>query len=697
MQYGLMFLVFFPMLMACASFAIGRVNKKARDIFCVAVGLIELAAALTVVFSKAPACSLAHACGFSLNFELDGFRSLYALIIAFMWAMTLLLSPGYFAHYHNRNRYYFFNLMTLGATMGVFLSADLVTTFIFFEVMSFTSYVWVLHDETEDAMRAANTYLAVAVIGGLAALMGIFILGHTFGDLTIATLHERALATQKTGMLYAAGGCILFGFGAKAGMFPLHIWLPKAHPVAPAPASALLSGILTKSGIFGILVLSFDLFFGDIPWAIVIAIPGALTMVIGAILAILSVNLKRTLACSSMSQIGFILVGVAMAGLLGEEGTLAGRGVVLYMMNHSLLKLLLFMAAGAVYMNLHQLDLNDIRGFGRNKPLLHICFLIGGLGLAGIPLTSGYVAKTLIHEAILEAAHHIHEFETALSVLEIFFLASGGTTLAYMTKLYIAVCVEKHPERQEEFDGKKKWLPMTGRIALIAAALVLVVLGLTPYLTMDSIATMATDFLHYGEPHHHVDYFIWANLKGACITLCVGSFLYLVVVRKLLMRENRYLNRLPVWLDLENAVYRPLLLKVLPAICGGIMTLFGENRILAPLSRFFTGFAGWFLHVTGILPDTAVWGSAKLFFPPIRHLDLGTEEDSVTYQAGSILDGIKAKAAGKPRSNEWADMFVRVRVTLEDTTHHMSGGLSFALLMMCAGLVFAFVYLLFMR
>ena len=204
--------------------------------------------------------SVPEICGFGFHFCMDGFRLIYAGVAAFMWMMTTILSGEYFRHHENVGRFYLFLLMTLGATMGVFLSADLYTTFIFFEIMSFTSYVWVAQEENRPSLQAAATYLAVAVIGGLVMLMGIFLLYYHLGTVTISELSGAAAAFADKRILYIAGGCMLFGFGAKAGSFPLHIWLPKAHPVAPAPASALLSGILTKTGIYGTLILSCQLF-----------------------------------------------------------------------------------------------------------------------------------------------------------------------------------------------------------------------------------------------------------------------------------------------------------------------------------------------------------------------------------------------------------------------------------------------------
>ena len=257
---------------------------------------------------------------------------------------------------------------------------------------------------------------------------------------------------------------MLFGFGAKAGAFPLHIWLPKAHPVAPAPASALLSGILTKAGMFGILILTSYLFLWDSLWGGMILAIGVCTMVVGAVLALFSVDLKRTLACSSVSQIGFILVGVGMSALLGEENALAVRGSILHMVNHSLIKLALFMAAGVVFMNVHKLNLNEIQGFGRKKPLLNYIFLMGALGIGGIPLWNGYISKTLIHESIVEYAELLREGAAvcifsaeAMRGIEWAFLASGGLTVAYMTKLYVALFIEKNTDasRQEKFDSLK--------------------------------------------------------------------------------------------------------------------------------------------------------------------------------------------------------------------------------------------------
>ena len=168
------------MLGALISYLIGRKSKPGRNAFVCVLLTAECLLAVLGIYQAILGRELTFTwegfAGLGLHFRLDGFRALYTLVAAFMWMMTGFFSPQYFAHYHNRNRYYFFTLMTFGATAGVFLSDDLYTTFIFFEIMSFTSYTWVAHEETPGAMRAAETYLGIAVVGGMVTLMGLFML-----------------------------------------------------------------------------------------------------------------------------------------------------------------------------------------------------------------------------------------------------------------------------------------------------------------------------------------------------------------------------------------------------------------------------------------------------------------------------------------------------------------------------------------
>ena len=313
----LVLMVFLPIIVALVCYPICGKSEKIWFTPTVAVIIAVLAMALSLLFSPELAEEVDGFCGIGISFKAGSLRTVLAILAAFMWLMTALASPEYFEGARLNGRYFLFYLWTLGALEGVFLAADLMTLFIFFEMMSFTSYVWVVQNETPQAIRASETYLFIAVIGGLTMLTGLFLLQNAVGVLTLENIREKAPALSPS-LRYAVGVCALVGFGAKAGMFPLHIWLPKAHPVAPAPASALLSGILTKSGVFGVIAVTCWLFDGVSDWGNLLLVPAVITMFLGALLAVFSVDLKRTLACSSMSQIGFILTGVSMCALQEE-------------------------------------------------------------------------------------------------------------------------------------------------------------------------------------------------------------------------------------------------------------------------------------------------------------------------------------------------------------------------------------------
>ena len=564
----LLLLVAMPIVCGPVSYLVGRVWKKARDIFVQSAAALELLLVLSMAMGEDTAVRLDGFCGLGISFASGGFHSLMAMLTATGWLAATILSDEYFAHIKRRNRYYLFWLVTLGAAMGVFLSADLYTTFLFFEVMSFTSYVSVVQTEEEEALRAGGTYLAVAVIGGLVTLSGLFLLHFQLGTLQIDQLAQAAAQASDRTLLWVGGLLTLVGFGAKAGAFPLHIWLPTAHPAAPAPASAVLSGVITKTGIYGVAVLSTTLFLHDGSWGAMLAVIGAVTMVLGAVLALCSVDLKRTLACSSVSQIGFILVGLAMQCLLGSHNALAVDGTVLHIVNHSLIKLALFPAAGVIHLSTHSFDLNDIRGFGRNKPMLALIMGIPMLSLAGLPLLNGYVSKTLLHESIVEYIHLSGERAWAYTALEWLFLFAGGLTLAYMLKLFLCIFVERNRLPQEVLD--KKWRRHGGSIAPASAAVllpdvgVMLLLGLLPGRFMDRIAAFGRSFFQGAVPSHAVDYFSVVNLKGAAISLTIGLVVYLLVVRTLLMPKGEsgrryYRDPIPGWLNLEYGLYRPLL------------------------------------------------------------------------------------------------------------------------------------------
>lgn len=630
----------------------------------------------------------------TLQFATDGFRVVYALLATLLWVMTLLFSKQYFYRHKHLTRYFVFYFVTYAAVLGVFFAADLLTLFLFFEIMSFTSYVWVAQEETGAALRASKTYLAVAVIGGLSMLMGIFLLDHALGTLTISELRGAVsdfLAGQggnygnRRTYLYVSAALLAVGFGGKAGIFPLHIWLPKAHPAAPAPASALLSGMLTKCGIFGMLLVNCHLLFADAAWGKVILILGTITMVLGAVSALFSVDIKRILACSSVSQIGFITLGAGMIGIMGGHG-IALQGTVYHMVNHTLLKLVLFLAAGVVYMNRHSLDLNEIRGYGRKHPFLAVAVAFGGLGLAGVPGFNGYISKTLLHESLVEHMHHLegqglHSEIGMFKTIEVLFLIAGGLTLAYMLKLFIAIFAEKGDGEETE---KKSSMTLLSGIAVCGSAVLLPVLGLTPNVIFAKIGHVAEEFLCPAEvltgETHAIHWLAFENLKGAVISVIIGIVVYVFVVRGLLMKKENgrkvYVNRIPAWLDLEESVYRPVVLVALPFV----LAFFSRT-----LDTLVDG-------ISGLLKATV--------FAPRKHkmsIWVGTK---VTHTLGTVMDGIivilnKTLFHNHPIRKSFVSVFAVSELEARQTFSLITGSVSFGLLLAALGLAITLIYLLF--
>jgi len=507
--------------------------------------------------------------GWDLNFALDGFRAVLCILTAFIWLLTTIVSPEQMGNTYS-NWLVFFSFLTFGAVLGVFLSADFFTTYVFFEIMTFASYAMIIMDGSKKALQGGAAYLTFGIVGGLAMLLGMAGLYNVAGTLEFSRLLEVRAGIGQQRALWISGLLIFFGFAVKSGVFPVHITLAPAYDSAQAPVSAVLSGILSKTGVFGLVVLSIYVFGNQPLWGLMLVFFGLLTMFAGAVLAIFNVQLKRILAYSSMSQIGFILLGTGMIVLLGHHNALAVRGSFLHMVNHSLVKLVFFIAVGIIAANADDLDLNNLRGCGRGRPLLHSAFLAGAFGIGGVPFFNGYISKTLLHESLLEYLHELPaagSYTMMFKLIEILFIIAGGLTVAYITKIYLAL-FRQNPSEKETTDSRSS-------IAAVAfAAILLPIIGSVPHLA-DMLADLGEGFMQGIHPDHHVHYFAWVNLKGAVYSMFIGAIVYLGFIRTFLMEraetgEWTYYYKWPQNLDLTENFYKPLILNVLPA-AGGIV------------------------------------------------------------------------------------------------------------------------------
>ena len=436
-------------------------------------------------------------CG--IRFTLDGFRCIYGLVVSFMWFVSALLTPQYFRGHHHLRRYHFFFLLCLSFTMGVFLSADLYTTFLFFELMSLSSYAWVVQEESPDALDAGKTYLAIAVLGGLVTLMGLFLLYRLTGTLVIAQLPDACAMVTDRGQLWAAALCILFGFAAKAGVFPLHIWLPDAME-GPTPVSALIhAATMVVAGVY-LVARMFPLFIGYAPevlhWT---AYVGAFTAFYAAVVACVQSDIKRVLAFSTISQIGFMLVALGVSTSADPHaGGLGYMASMFHLFTHAMFKALLFLGAGCIIHAVHSNEMSAMGGLRRYMPLTHLTFLVACLAIAGIWPLSGFFSKDEILTACFAFSPVMGWVMTAIA----------GLTAFYMFRLYYGVFWGAE-NRELHAAHKPHEAPLTMTLPLVFLAAVTCVAGFIPFGEF-----VSSD----GAP-----YVIHIDRSVAAVSLCVAA------------------------------------------------------------------------------------------------------------------------------------------------------------------------------
>ena len=297
-------------------------------------------------------------------------------------------------HEERQNVFFAFLLISFGALMAVCVSGNLVTLYLSFETLTLTTFPLVLHEMDRAAVAAGLKYLFYSVGGALLGLFAVFfVYSYASGDasFTYGGFLDSAKVAGHEGILLAAVFAGIVGFGTKAGMYPMHGWLPTAHPIAPAPASALLSAIIAKAGVVCVIRLVYFSVGAEFirgTWVqtawIILAL---LTIFMGSMMAFREKMLKKRLAYSSVSQISYIMLGLAM---LSDEGL---RGGLIHLMSHAASKGTLFMVAGIFIVKLGIRDVGLLKGVGRRMPVTMWCFMIASLSLVGIPPMGGFVAK----------------------------------------------------------------------------------------------------------------------------------------------------------------------------------------------------------------------------------------------------------------------------------------------------------------
>ena len=455
------------------------------------------------------------------TFHADSLSAIFLLLAAFLWFVVSIYAPEYMKHEGGTGRFELCTLLTLSAVLGVFLAGDLFTLLLCFELMTIASCFWVIHRWNNEAIRAGYYYLFFSIMGGLFLALGIVLLDAATG--TLPTIGAGAV-TPLNAPLYT-WSIILFvvGFGIKAGMVPLHLWLPHAHSVAPTPGSALLSGLLIKVGAYGLIRVGEFAGWGrelgsGVTWlGPGLAVLGTCTMLVGVMAALLQSDAKRLLAYHSVSQIGYIILGLGIGLYLGSDGGLGLLGAIYHVVNHALFKAALFLGVGVIYLRTRETNLYNLGGLWRRFPVTAVLMFVAVLGITGVPGLNGYASKTLLHHAVSLAA------ETGVpwvSWVERLFLVVGVGTTASFTKLYYLIFLGKPTKQKISADGSS-WL----QVAMGLLTIVMVGIGLAPEFfpkTMAVPAAQALGMENAAASLVGLSFWNLGDLTGMFITLILG-------------------------------------------------------------------------------------------------------------------------------------------------------------------------------
>lgn len=456
-----------PLLAGVITFLLGERRSALR----IAVNLASAAAAgvSTVMLVVAAyggdvvRSGIAIVPGHQLAVASDLLGLLFASVATLLWGVTLVYAIGYMGHQRDCARFFGFFALCVAAANGVALARDPLTLFIFYEMLSLSTYPLVVHTGTPEAIAAGRKYLVYALGGGAALLAGTAWLIGLAGPLEFVPGGALADVAEHTGALRAIFALMVIGFGVKAALMPLHGWLPAAM-VAPAPVSALLHAVaVVKAGVFGIIRLVNELYGPQLATSLGVALPlaavAALAIIIASIIALRQDDLKRRLAFSTVAQLSYITLGTALCT------PLAAAGAVAHLAHHAVMKITMFFTAGSLAETVHVKKLGEMGGVARRMPLTMASFAVAAFALAGVPPLAGFASKWLLGSGA---------YESGQTWGLVVYAASGALALGYMMPILIASLGRGQHEAANGLESDVRLL-----VPIVAVAIVSVVFGLT--------------------------------------------------------------------------------------------------------------------------------------------------------------------------------------------------------------------------
>jgi hydrogenase-4 component B len=490
-------------LFSLAAFRAPRAARIGACAFALAGGLLEAGASIVaLVTGVVPAWTLPFGVElFSWTVRVTPLAAFFDLALSILAAAVSIYSFGYLRHMEGRRNLgalgFFYNVLLLGLTL-VFTAGNAFFFLVAWEVMALAAWCLVSFEHEKPATRRAGmVFLIMSHAGTGLLLIGFLILAKAAGSLDFASFHLLAsrLSPGEQGTVFVL---FFLGFGVKAGVIPIHVWLPQAHPVAPSNISALMSGIVIKSGIYGMALVFFD-FFGAPPvWAgLLVLAAGVVSALLGVLYALMEHDLKRLLAYHSIENIGIILIGFGAALVFRALGhsTLAAFALVAglyHTLNHAIFKCLLFLGAGSVLQSTGTRNIERMGGLIRTMPVTAMCFLTGAVAISGLPPLNGFVSEWLTYQALLAG------FGSTRTLTRLVFPIAGA--LLALTAALAAACFVKAfgisflalPRSENARTAQECSLSMRAGMGILAVLCVALGLGATWFLPIfDSITAAA--------------------------------------------------------------------------------------------------------------------------------------------------------------------------------------------------------------
>ena len=397
--------IILPVLLGLGILLTGEIKSRRLLLALTGTGLTVAAAlGLGVVFGgEAELMLLSFGKNLDLYFHVDTMGRLFALVVDVVWLICGIYAFEYMKHEQEEQRFFGFYVMVFGILHGLTFSGNMVTFYLFYELMTLLSVPLILHNRSKDAIKGGLKYLFYSLFGAYMVLFGLFFLNR-FADTLVflpgGTLNMGTVAGNEKLMQVVAFSMII-GFSVKAGMFPLHAWLPTAHPVAPAPASAVMSGIIVKMGVLGMIRVAYYLVGAEFirgTWVQTAWMSLSLiTVFMGSMLAYREKIMKKRLAYSTVSQASYILFGLSLLQ------PAAMTGALLHVVFHAVIKSCLFLSAGAIIYRTHKTNVAELRGIGKEMPVAIWCYTFASAALIGIPPASGFISKWYLATGALDS------------------------------------------------------------------------------------------------------------------------------------------------------------------------------------------------------------------------------------------------------------------------------------------------------